>query len=222
MKIFNWILSCFQHCCSCSSPTFKISHLCDKCQSSVGRIIDEGYLTNNYLSDDCRGFPLISLGSYRNLIIRRWIKALKGGDNKKDFKFLVLQLIIKRQTYDKLFIKLPVIIVPAPSRVFKKRDHSSCLAEALSMITGWELASILENDDFDKSAQKSKSAIERQNRKFKAKIQFTGFKGTILFVDDVVTTGSTAVAAWNAIGKPCNFEVWCIAHQPLLARTEKY
>ena len=221
MKIINWILSCFQHCCICSSPTFQISHLCNKCQSSVGSIIAESYLTNNYLSDDCRGFLLISLGSYRNIIFRKWIMALKGGDNKKDFKLVVFQLIKKRQTYDKIFLKFPVLIVPAPSRVFKRRDHSSCLAEALSLITGWELANILVYDDFDQSAQKTKGALERENRKFKASMPITGFNGTLIFVDDVVTTGSTAVAAWNALGKPRNFEVWCIAHQPLLARLEK-
>lgn len=38
--------------------------------------------------------------------------------------------------------------------------------------------------------------------------------GTIIFIDDVVTTGSTARAAWKALGCPDFFEVWCIAFQP--------
>lgn len=75
-------------------------------------------------------------------------------------------------------------------------------------------------------SQKTKSAAERAAIQFRVLphlkrrlAQAPGF----IFIDDVLVTGATARAAWQALGKPRAFECWTIAcrAREVEARTEK-
>jgi len=87
------------------------------------------------------------------------------------------------------------------------------------------------------ASQKALSAGERRQRRFVLRKDFHAeairheheqderagpsiecyAQKTVVFVDDVITTGSTAMAAYIALGDPENFEVWTLAHRPKLA-----
>jgi predicted amidophosphoribosyltransferase len=45
---------------------------------------------------------------------------------------------------------------------------------------------------------------------------------TIVLVDDVMTSGATALAAYMALGDPQLFEVWTIANRPKLATMKAF
>ncbi len=59
--------------------------------------------------------------------------------------------------------------------------------------------------------QKKKSKFERMNLEYRWNKQNL-HNSFVIFIDDVVTTGSSAVAAWLAIGKPKNFLVLSLGY----------
>jgi predicted amidophosphoribosyltransferase len=76
----------------------------------------------------------------------------------------------------------------------------------------------------DKSSQSQKKKSRTQ--RFKVSLEWaenftpTDFRNqsagkTLVFVDDVLTTGATARAAWKTLGKPRDFAVWTLAQRSL-------
>jgi predicted amidophosphoribosyltransferase len=114
-------------------------------------------------------------------------------------------------------LPIPVSIVPSPNQKGTCADHAFYLALGLSQLTGWPIKNILTFQQVEVGSQKQKRATERRDRKFKLATGTKVPRGTLIFIDDVVTTGSTVEAAWRALGKPSQFEVWCLAYQPMLA-----
>lgn len=163
------------------------------------------------------GFPLVSLGSYRSRRLSRWIKALKGGDFRADYHQIALEWIKRRQIAAIEELSTPVFIIPSPSQKGHQADHAFCLAHALSEVTDWQIKNILTFPIVEHKSQKHKKVTERSERQFQLLSGAEIPKGTLIFIDDVVTTGSTADAAWKTLGKPDQFEVWCVAYQPKLA-----
>ena len=64
--------------------------------------------------------------------------------------------------------------------------------------------------------QKELGRNERSARSFDINVDFSTLGNKrIIFVDDVVTTGKTALAAYKALKKPTHFEVWCLIYREL-------
>jgi len=101
------------------------------------------------------------------------------------------------------------------------RDHSWLLAQLLARLIAPEdslpIVTLRLADAGLGGSQKLKSASERRSRRFIKEEKFSGRNVPWVFVDDVITTGSTARAAWQALGQPDSFEVWTLACRPKLA-----
>ena len=64
--------------------------------------------------------------------------------------------------------------------------------------------------------QRELSRLERAQRSFDLSVDFsTSVDTRIIFADDVVTTGQTALAAYDALKEPSDFEVWCLIYREL-------
>lgn len=64
--------------------------------------------------------------------------------------------------------------------------------------------------------QRELSRLERAQRCFDLSVDFSTSADTrIIFADDVVTTGQTALAAYEALKEPSDFEVWCLIYREL-------
>ena len=106
--------------------------------------------------------------------------------------------------------KKPVFI-PAPPKATLTEDHATKMAQSLSAIWG---GSPYWNGLYRKSTDSQK----RLNQKERKGIQLSRYlpppprTSDYIFVDDVVTTGSTALAAYERLGRPPSFSVWTIAH----------
>ncbi len=112
------------------------------------------------------------------------------------------------------------IFIPAPS---SKKDHAFLLAAAASDLFEGEVLSPLEPIG-DLRRQRDKTKEERKSRKFRIRPDMVNLveqlcteKKAIVFIDDVVTTGATVKAAFEALGKPKRFEAWSLARRPRLA-----
>ncbi len=116
----------------------------------------------------------------------------------------------------------PWLIVPCPSRS-KKEDHAALFAKGLAEASGAAVYFCLATRDKGRS-QKTKSRIERLRAEFDWSENFSRnqFRALcsgkrVIFVDDVFTTGGTALAAWKALGKPKDFTIWTLAQRASLA-----
>ena len=117
-----------------------------------------------------------------------------------------------------------IVFAPPTRRHGSGLDHAARLAERLSRKTDSTLRfedGVLEHAPSRRGfgSQKMKSRTDRSQVEFTIvphmKQRIESAEGFLL-IDDVVASGSTAKAAWSALGKPKAFEVWAIAYRARL------
>ncbi len=148
----------------------------------------------------------------RSPVCSVFILSLKGGLSKSSFDRLAAQFVKKGMLQNSDGRKL--VIVPAPSRT-QSFDHALALAESLAAVFAAKAVNCLKTTAIE--SQKTKGKGARSLLVMESCEKFSQFDGKVIFVDDVVTTGSTAKAAYIALGRPSNFEVWSIAYRHLAA-----
>lgn len=154
------------------------------------------------------------------------ILKLKGPHQKEVWNFLGL-IMAKTLTENKIVFPEKCWITCCPSKTGNE-DHAARWAQSLSQALNLPFLLLLRYSQQDRASfWRHKSGRER--RKFArgkhevftrregiddALLQRVG-EGTILFADDIITTGATAGLAHKALGKPRNF-----THLALVSRTD--
>ena len=151
------------------------------------------------------------------------VHGFKGGRDVRAAKRLG-SLLVDARREDGTLPTNPLLI-PAPGG---KRDHARALAFEIGEILHAPVLDILIDPKKGKVSpnQKSQALEGRFQRKYEVRATEVDLKAHIferptwIFIDDVITSGATAMAAYMALGDPTCFEVWTLANRPLLAAHE--
>ena len=101
------------------------------------------------------------------------------------------------------------VLVPVPSR--HRHNHARGFARELGRWSGCPVIEALETVGRADAAQKRLSRSRRRSRRFRSSSVKIKPGLSVILVDDVITSGATAEAAYRALNKPARFRVWCLA-----------
>lgn len=171
-------------------------------------------------------FPTYSLANWSEQqtdFVSKLVHGFKGGRDLRAARILASLIVYVRERAGPL--PKNALIVPAPGG---KHDHARALATEIGEILHAPLVDILLDPKRGKASPNQKlQALEgRFQRRYEVRTSEVDLKAHIfekptwIFVDDVITSGATAMAAYMALGDPTCFEVWTLANRPLLAAQE--
>ena len=100
-------------------------------------------------------------------------------------------------------------LIPVPSA--RPRNHARGFAREIARWSGWPVVEALSATGGTRAAQKQLSRGARRGRRFVRSCETLPRDASLILVDDVITSGATAEAAFRALGRPANFRVWCLA-----------
>lgn len=159
-------------------------------------------------------------------IIRQSVLMAKGQPNPDLIRVWSSEIYQRALAGRHMRTKRDWMVLVPPSVQFRGDGHAKDLARELSILAGMEFPefAIFERragwwgrGRGDGRAQKTKTRVERLESEM---VLSSGLTQAVrarvldapgyLFIDDVIVTGSTAVAAWRALGKPRNFEAWAM------------
>lgn len=210
-RVLRWLRSC----AVCRSTFPPIDFLCARCWTEFDSIVNRGAAVKQ--ADFV--FPTYSLLTWtpqNDVFVRRFVYGFKRGFSAVAARKLALVMATSApQESD----HAASIVVPAPSTKF---DHSALWSAALARELGVAYFPAV-RDPAENAKQKQLRQGERGSRRYAVREDFANLveevRGAkrIIFADDVITSGSTAMAAYMALGDPDRFEVWTLAARPRLA-----
>ena len=212
----NWEVASFlRSCCFCQALSVsKISRLfCTNCEK---KILVRG--VRKSVQNNLKVYSVFDWWPDAKGV-ERLIHSLKGPGPVADFQFLSSVMAWNILASDQFEKELRVvgssdlIWVPAPPRVHGAQDHAYRFARALQEGFGGQLGHEWLYR-IDLKEQKSKSKEERGRLKLGAHVKAQG--QPIVFVDDLLASGATAQAAYQALDRPERFIVFTVAYRPRL------
>lgn len=198
------LLKFIRHCAFCQCwPNLYSEILCKKCWTELLSESECNLSSHNYPFQVYR----LWVWSGINQRLYLFLHSLKNGWAQKVLKDLA-QYFLAQRTIEQDFKS--AVIVPSPRKTGQKKDHAMVFAKHLSEQSSIPLKDILQRGS-NQEFQKQKTLQERSQVKMNL-LQQESLEN-VIFVDDVITSGSTVMAAYKALGFPRNFQVWVLAER---------
>ena len=200
------MLSYFRNCKSCGYGIFQnqlkaIDFFCQRCWFELEKNKVASH-TVIYKTPEVLVRPLF-IWKDKESIVGDLIHGLKGGTPRNVLDRLSVEISMRS------FTKESAIIVPVPSSKVGEKDHSYYIAKCISETLGFELWDGLLWKNKDRN-QKFLNKTERFEIEM-TKTKILPRKTRVILIDDLVTTGATAIAARKAIKSLNQIEVWALA-----------
>lgn len=197
-------------CLNCGSFFANDSLLCLYCEE---RLQDSDFCELEWSEQKKLAvYSLFDWAPQQSDILSSLLLNLKGRGRKKAWNYWAKVFWLQRASYLREGMKL--IFIPAAS-TSGREDHAYEFAKSLADQSGGELLAALSKTT--NSHQKGKNRDERCEVSIGSHVKIAAKCPETLYilVDDVLTTGSTALASFKSLGKPLNFEVWALAKRSL-------
>lgn len=217
-------INIFRSCAICQNFIPPINWLCSFCWKKM----ESYYLYSKdvyRLEKEYHHLRLFDWRKENNIFARHFLNSLKRVQAPFVFNRLALECFSR-------FVHAPVwpgksslVFVPAPSSLPERPNHATEFAKALSFYFGGKILSLLKRAS--PSSQKGKTLLNRSQIHFEltndAPSNMTALSQhkTIVFTDDILTTGWTARKAFKALGSPRNFFVCTLAWRQPPTLTKK-
>lgn len=196
-----------RRCALCESLFGGEFGICPECAQFCENITVENTLMPTDLP-----FPShrLFISTDRDDFARKLIVLLKGDHRLRLWSYFARLFFLRRMRA--AAPQGTVLLVPAPSST--DRGHAHIFADKLHELTGWPVLDVLISEDVQ--SQKGKDRGERKQKRLSLSREVTFLpQHSVVLIDDLMATGGTAVAAWQALGCP-RMESWVLTHQLLL------
>lgn len=197
---FGW-----QTCPGCGSYDITDALVCPPCRLWLASKARAGF---DIRSDWSHRF-LFDWSPGEDSVLSNTILALKGRVEKRAWDYWANEFLYRHR--DRIFSLRDRVICAAPAGHVDD-DHASLFARALASRLGLPYG----GRPLLKTGLASSRGLSRRDRLSREDfVKSTGFTPTpeskIILVDDVLTTGATALAVKQALKSPLGFEVWTLA-----------
>ena len=217
MQWLKYLFLGIRHCAICSASFPKLDWLCEKCYKELKThyLDPKDLIREQYHLSHVR---LLDWNPENDFLVRKLLNSFKkGGVDKKIYEEMAKELFHRFLVVRR--ISKNTLLIPAPSSKPSPRkhilDHASFFAKTLSEVSGFLFKDILLHtpDYYKKNVeQRKKTKLERQTIRLVLKDNVRIKKvENIFFIDDVLTTGATAYAAFKVLKDYGKFTIMTIA-----------
>jgi predicted amidophosphoribosyltransferase len=214
---FYGILENIRSCVNCGSIfTRKNTQLCAACCNSCekDRALQPFIRQNQQIKFS--GYALYDWIPDENNALSALLLSLKGGRPRPVFRHYAEKLLQFRISKGKKLSNNPILIPAAPT-THGAEDHAFALATELSVLLEVELYAPLQKAT--DTHQRNLNITDRKQMNINTNEKYSKEylrSRSVIFIDDVVTTGATVFASLEALDFPINYEIWCLAQRASL------
>ena len=218
-------------CISCESVTFNKFQLCQRCSDSFFKICrqndsnTEASEFHSVFTLEQQNFIRLSLFDWsknNDQFCRNLILSLKNS-GPQNFWTLAASLMAHkiRKQIGAAIERYKILPCPLKGDKLCTNNHALQFAKALSLEIQIPMIANLLCFEAQSLGQKVLTKQQRFKRKAIPIYPLERKYPYILFVDDVITTGASALASYKALIKPKEFIICSLAHRPLLENFNK-